>query len=317
MEEKHTCYLCGSEANYQLKSGKWCCTANARSCIVVREKVSRAAKEKWESLKNKGIRKRKDIPEEQQRNADKGKEGVCFYCGQEGNYLLKNGRWCCSKNYQSCQEIRNKNSSSCKNNCTTKESNFASWNEKRKRVEVSSWNKGLTQETSEKIRIAGEKVKERYKNGSLVSKFKGTKHSKEHRELLSKIQSERLANSNVGGFRKIGWYKVENLNGTLYTVRGTWERDVANELNRLGLLWIKNVYLFYVKPDGVKHRYNPDFFLPNENLYIEVKGYYSEDDKLKMKLVLEQNNVNIRLFEKDQIKLIRNSMMTTNEILEN
>lgn len=45
--------------------------------------------------------------------------------------------------------------------------------------------------------------------------------------------------------------------------------------------------------DGVKRTYNPDFYLPTMNAYVEVKGYYSDKDKLKMKLVLEQNDVKI------------------------
>ena len=36
------------------------------------------------------------------------------------------------------------------------------------------------------------------------------------------------------------------------------------------------------------HTYNPDFFLPNTNEYIEVKGWFSEKDKIKMKCIKEQ-----------------------------
>lgn len=34
----------------------------------------------------------------------------CAYCGNEGKYQLKNGKWCCSKHYQGCPSIRKKNS---------------------------------------------------------------------------------------------------------------------------------------------------------------------------------------------------------------
>jgi hypothetical protein len=40
---------------------------------------------------------------------------LCNYgCGQEGIYQLKNGKWCCSKSWNSCPEIRKKNSSALK-----------------------------------------------------------------------------------------------------------------------------------------------------------------------------------------------------------
>ncbi len=36
---------------------------------------------------------------------------LCDYgCGQEANHQFKNGKWCCSKNYNSCKEIKRKNS---------------------------------------------------------------------------------------------------------------------------------------------------------------------------------------------------------------
>ena len=40
---------------------------------------------------------------------------LCDYgCGQEAKHQLKNGKWCCSKNYRSCLGVRNKNSGSQK-----------------------------------------------------------------------------------------------------------------------------------------------------------------------------------------------------------
>lgn len=37
---------------------------------------------------------------------------LCDYgCGNEAKYQLKNGKWCCSKHYSSCPEVRRKNSS--------------------------------------------------------------------------------------------------------------------------------------------------------------------------------------------------------------
>ena len=41
---------------------------------------------------------------------------LCSYgCGQEALYQLKNGKWCCEKNYNSCTENRRKHKEDLKN----------------------------------------------------------------------------------------------------------------------------------------------------------------------------------------------------------
>lgn len=147
------------------------------------------------------------------------------------------------------------------------------------------WNKGLTKENSEILVNAAIKA-------SKSLKGKRHFHSKETREKLSEIRSKQL-DSCTAGFQHVGWYKVKNLNGDEFTVRGHWEENVANKLTKDGILWTKNHCLKYMKDDGVKRTYNPDFYLPMIDAYVEVKGYYSDNDKLKMKLVLEQNDVKI------------------------
>lgn len=55
----------------------------------------------------------------------------------------------------------------------------------------------------------------------------------------------------------------------------------------MSIIWERNKRLKYFK--DYWHTYNPDFFLPELNAYIEVKGYYPEADKIKMQLVLKYN----------------------------
>lgn len=38
----------------------------------------------------------------------------CYYCGEDGNFRLKNGNWCCKEKHTSCPEVRKKNSCSQK-----------------------------------------------------------------------------------------------------------------------------------------------------------------------------------------------------------
>ena len=150
-----------------------------------------------------------------------------------------------------------------------------------------AWNKGLTSETSTKVRQIAEKNKISQK------RILHHTHTKETREKLSEIRSKYL-DSCKGGFKDVGWYKVKNLSGTEFTVRGHWEESVANKLTANGINWIRNRTLKYIK-DGIRKTYNPDFYLPDTNEYVEVKGYYSDKDKEKMRLVLE-NNPGIRIY---------------------
>ena len=156
-----------------------------------------------------------------------------------------------------------------------------------------AWNKGLTKETDERIKKQSERFHDRLVKGEV--NIKSHPHSTDTKEKLSKIRSEYLASSkNAGGFKDVGWYTISNVKNEEYVVRGLWEYNVALKLNELNILWIRNQYLNYFI-DGVKKIYNPDFYLPDSNEYIEVKGYFSDKDKIKMDAVIDQNpNAKIR-----------------------
>lgn len=151
------------------------------------------------------------------------------------------------------------------------------------------WNKGLTKKSSSTIREATKKRLSNYRNGQF--RLGGWKMSVAGREKIS--NSRRKFIEERGGFSHIGWYKASNLNGVEYTVRGKWELNVANRLNALGIIWEKRIHIPY-KTD-INRNYFPDFYLPNDGSYVEVKGFYSEADKNKMRAVL-QSNPGIKIF---------------------
>jgi hypothetical protein len=162
-----------------------------------------------------------------------------------------------------------------------------------------AWNKGLTKETDKRIKKIGETFSKRAKNGEY--KNLSHPHSKETKERLSKIRSEYLASAkNAGGFKDVGWYKISNVNNEEFIVRGLWEYNVALKLNSQNVSWIRNQYLNYFI-DDVKKIYNPDFYLPEFDEYIEVKGFFSEKDKIKMDAVIDQNpNIKIRFMKEKE-----------------
>ena len=62
-----------------------------------------------------------------------------------------------------------------------------------------------------------------------------------------------------------------------------------NKLTETNTKWIKPHYVSYITDDGKSHRYFPDFYLPDLDLYVETKGYFWPSDKAKMDLVKQQN----------------------------
>jgi len=62
-----------------------------------------------------------------------------------------------------------------------------------------------------------------------------------------------------------------------------------NKLTEENIKWIKPHYVSYITSDGKSHRYFPDFYLPDLDLYVETKGYFWPSDKVKMDLVKKQN----------------------------
>jgi hypothetical protein len=147
-------------------------------------------------------------------------------------------------------------------------------------------------------------------SGACSSKYFGEKVlsgrivSRETREKLSKI-GYRCNN----GHAKTKYYKVLSLyQNKIVSVQGTYELKYAEYLNANNINWIRSnkIFINYNRDNfDINRNYFPDFYLPDLDEYIEIKGYFFPKDKEKMKLVQEQNtDKKIRiLFKEDLIKL--------------
>ena len=104
-------------------------------------------------------------------------------------------------------------------------------------------------------------------------------------EIAKVIQEKRLAWFNsltpdearrafrFGGYTRTKYGVREDLKCYF---RSAWEANVARLLNYLNVRWEYEKYTFkLVYPNGERHFYTPDFFLPELNLFIEVKGWGS------------------------------------------
>ena len=193
---------------------------------------------------------------------------------------IKAGKNICSKSSNSCPVIRKRNSDALllKNkdpgyleNRKNMRKNYSS--ETRKMM---GWSAGITKHDDPRL-----------ERPTLVGKKFGASlngHSVESKRKLSKARIEYLERS-----PHIKWYTLSNG----LKVQGTWEVQVGEKLIELG---------YTISRERIKfdeHRcYTPDFKV-SDHTYIEVKGWLSDRDKNKYRLV-KKDNPNLKIF------LIRN-----------
>ena len=142
--------------------------------------------------------------------------------------------------------------------------------------------------------------------GSNPSRFSGHKHSDISREKVSKglilafskipndIKKERAMKAvetkrKNGGFnttsnaysRCKGGYRTD----LKHYFRSSWEANIARILNYYNIKWEYEIkrFDFSNEYEGVLS-YQPDFYLPEYNIWIEVKGWMDEKSKERLKL---------------------------------
>jgi len=107
--------------------------------------------------------------------------------------------------------------------------------------------------------------------------LKGRKVSNSTKEKLLKIASE-----NNNGIIKTKFYKIYSpYMEKFVAVQGTYELKYSKYLNENNINWVRSrkISIQYVKEDNVIKNYYPDFYLPQTDEYIEIKGYFFLKDK--------------------------------------
>ena len=87
--------------------------------------------------------------------------------------------------------------------------------------------------------------------------------------------------------------------GSVVLMDSTWEVIMATRLDELEIIWERdpNMKLEYRTRGGRKRNYIPDFYLPDLDLYIEVKGYWTDAARHKMKDIIKRNPGKICVLE--------------------
>lgn len=113
---------------------------------------------------------------------------------------------------------------------------------------------------------------------------------------------------NSPGFTGVKFYSLFNpyLNKEI-KLQGTWEYKYGIWLNANKINWIKDKShrLEYYNKLGNKRNYYPDFYLIDTNEYIEIKGVWWYDDKIKMDAVYLNNpKIKITVLMSDELKAL-------------
>ena len=175
---------------------------------------------------------------------------ICKYCGK----LCKN------QNSLVQHEI------SCKENPNRLKSKYSH----------TAWNKGLTKETDTRVAKTGQVYSERAKAG--LYDWSHNKHTEATKEKIRQQKLELCAKqgTNLCGKGKRGYYQG-------YYCQSSWELAYVIYCLEHNINIIRNKKSFSYILDGIKRSYFPDFYLVDENKYIEIKGYYDNKTKEKEK----------------------------------
>ena len=104
-----------------------------------------------------------------------------------------------------------------------------------------------------------------------------------------------------GGYRETAGrskkFYVEDSFGKNVCLQSTYELRTAEILDKLGIKWIRPLSLKYDD-----RKYYADFYLPEANIWLDPKNdYKAKCDAVKIRKVIEQNNIKLFILSNDQI----------------
>ena len=116
------------------------------------------------------------------------------------------------------------------------------------------------------------------------------------------------------------WKSIKKVNytrqsdGAVIQMDSSWEVECAKKLDELGVRWerAEDIKLKYIDKRAQTRNYIPDFYLPDYDMYLEVKGYWTTPARWKMRSVMDRNPGKIRLLESlDEISALALPILAT------
>ena len=131
---------------------------------------------------------------------------------------------------------------------------------------------------------------------------KGHPHTEESKKKLS-VSAKK---NNLGG-----WHTGKKVIYNDVLLGSSYEEILVKELDKNNIKWEKPDCFKWVSPiDNEEHRYYPDIYLPQYNIYLDPKNDYLIEninpkfgikDIDKIKIVEKQNNIKIYVLNKEQL----------------
>lgn len=123
--------------------------------------------------------------------------------------------------------------------------------------------------------------------------------SERGRKILSLIAKKR----NLGGHtsKEIMFYIKKN--GETVYLHSSYEVKVVASLDYNKIKWIRPKFLVWEDEERKIHRYYPDFYLPDYEVYLDPKNdYLIEKDREKIQKVSAQNKIKIFVLSKNELE---------------
>jgi hypothetical protein len=178
-------------------------------------------------------------------------------------------------------------------------SNLIEFNKKRKEQNIKGTNHFIkSKQLGLPLPLVSEETKKKMSEASkkrVWSEEQRMKHSESMKTAVKKHPDSYTKNNVVG--------RVKNIDYNGVKLKGKWELIVAKWLDKNKIKWEHETKSFEYEWNG-KRNYYPDFYLPDFDFFIEVKGYVTDRDLSKWK-----NITNLKVFKLNEINKIKNNTL--------
>lgn len=236
---------------------------------------------------------------------------LCAYnCGNIAKFVNCQGVLCCSQSHNACPTRKKQNSNGIllsRDAMTTADikhmygARYESCSEEAKKR--MNHNKGKTKDTYQPLANA---------SATFSSNRQSAKHKS--REITESRQREIGMKTSATIIQKIindDWHFNNVFKNVISYYKGiafhsSWEIKYAQWLDINNIQWVRNKDSFLYEWEGKTKRYLPDFYLPDTNEYVEIKGrkmpideakwsQFPSDKKLTVLMKLELNKLGIKV----------------------
>ena len=178
-------------------------------------------------------------------------------------------------------------------------SNFIEFNKKRKEQNIKGTNHFVkSKQLGLPIPLMSDETKKKISE-ALKNRVWTEEQRKQHSEVMKiavKKHPDSYTKNNVVG-------RVKNIDYNGVKLKGKWELIVAKWLDDNQIKWEHETNSFEYEWNGIRNYY-PDFYLPDFDFFIEVKGYVTDRDLSKWK-----NITNLKVFKLNEINKIKNNTL--------